>query len=248
VEHLENCDALEVEIDRFADVLESAELDASVPGCPDWSVKDLALHLGTVHRWAERLTANVASNYQSPKSMDLVLEPVGAPWIRSGGRQLLDTLRAGDPAAPMWTWGVDQHLGWWSRRQLHETLVHRTDLEAACQVSPAVRAEIAVDAIDELLVNLERAAVFSPKVREIRGSSDVLNIRTTDVDAGWSIRLQPDGFEVSPVQKSPDAELSGPAFELLLVLYRRLALSDSRVVPYGSDELLHLWLANSALE
>jgi uncharacterized protein (TIGR03083 family) len=246
--HRENCATLEIEINRFGDVLELADSDAPVPGCPDWTVKDLALHLGTVHRWAERLVADVSPNYQSPTSMGLVLEPVNPSWIRSGGSQLLNTLGAGDPAAPMWTWGAEQRLGWWSRRQLHETLVHRTDLEAACRIKSAMSAAIAADAIDEFLVNLECAAVFSPKVREIKGSGEVLGIRTTDAGMGWSIRLTPDGFEVSHVVESPDVELSGSAQELLLVLYRRLAWSESQLVHSGNEELINLWLANSALE
>ena len=58
--HLDYCDALGAEITQFADVLATADFDDPVPGCPDWSVGDLAQHLGTVHRWAERLVANVA--------------------------------------------------------------------------------------------------------------------------------------------------------------------------------------------
>jgi uncharacterized protein (TIGR03083 family) len=248
MDHRQNCDALAIEINRFGDVLEGADFEVPVPGCPDWTVRDLALHLGTIHRWAERLVANVAQIRQSSLSMGLVLEPVGPTWIRSGGRELLDTLDAGDPAAPMWTWGADQHLAWWSRRQLHETLIHRTDLEAARGIISEVSTELAADAIDEFLVNLKCAAVFSPKVREIKGSGEVLTIRAIDADWGWSVHLRPDGFEITGLEGSGDAELSGPALELLLVLYRRLALSRSRLVHSGRRDVLDVWLANSALE
>jgi uncharacterized protein (TIGR03083 family) len=246
--HLDYCDALELEISRFADVLATATFDDPVPGCPDWSVGDLALHLGTIHRWAERLVADVATTRQSSSAMGLVLEPVGAPWIRDGGEQLVETLRRSDPAAPMWTWGADQHLGWWARRQLHETLVHRADLEAACGLTSDVPADFAADAIDEFLVNLECAGTFSPLVREIRGSGEVLNILATDGKNAWSVELTPDGFTVGAQGESGDAELSGPALDLLLVLYRRLALSDSSVLSSGSGALVDFWLAHCALE
>lgn len=246
--HLDYCDALGAEITQFADVLAAADFDDQVPGCPDWSVGDLAQHLGTVHRWAERLVANVASERESPGAMGLVLEPVGSPWIREGGEQLLETLRTSDPAAPMWTWGADQHLGWWSRRQLHETLVHRIDLEAASGITADVAAPIAADAIDEFLVNLECAGAFSPLVREIRGSGEVLNILATDAQKAWSVALTPEGFTIGGPNESGNAELSGPALDLLLVLYRRLALSASSVSASGSRALVDFWLAHSALE
>jgi uncharacterized protein (TIGR03083 family) len=244
--HLENCDELAVEIGRFGDVLETAHFKNRVPGCPDWSVGDLALHLGTVHRWAEHLVATVAPERQSSASMGLVLEPVGSAWIREGGAQLLETLRSGDPAAPMWAWGGDQHLGWWSRRQLHETLVHRTDLEAACGIKSHVSPAIAADAIDEFLVNL-KFATFSPLVQEIRGSGETFEILATDVDQGWSVQLIPDGFEITAPRGSSNAQLSGSAFELLLVLYRRVPLSASPVLSSGNQEVVNFWLDHSEL-
>lgn len=242
------CDALENEIDRFAVVLETASLDASVPGCPDWSVRDLALHLGTVHRWAENLVSNLAPHRRSPTSMDLVLEPVNSSWIREGGAQLLATLRAGNPSEPMWTWGADQHMGWWSRRQLHETLVHRMDLEAACGANSHAPTVIAADAIDEFLVNLKCAEVFSPQVRELRGSGEVLQIVAADAKRSWSIQFQEDGFELTADVTPGEAALSGPAVELLLVLYRRLPLDATSVTVTGKQEIADFWLTHSALE
>ena len=44
-----------------------------------------------------------------------------------------------------------------------------------------------------------------------------------------------------------DAEISGPAVDLLLVLYRRQALSDSQLAAAGDLALVDFWLAHSAL-
>jgi uncharacterized protein (TIGR03083 family) len=248
MDHLEHCAALEVEIDRFADLVAVASPEIPVPGCPDWSLADLALHLGTIHRWAEHLVRVAAPAYQSADSMNLDRGPVDGDWIRNGGTRLLKTLRTGDPDQSMWAWGLDQHLRWWSRRQLHETLIHRMDADLANGHSPTTEPEIAVDAIDEFLVNLKSAAAFSPKVREIHGTGEVLRLKTSDTGASWSIRLTPDGFDLVDETAPSEAAIEGSVVELLLVLYRRLPFSSAHVSCSGNQVLIDFWLEHSALE
>jgi uncharacterized protein (TIGR03083 family) len=248
VNHLEHCDALEVEIDRFATVLEGANDATMVPSCPEWSVNQLAEHLGHVHRWAEHLVRVRATQRVPSKEMDFARGPVNAPWIRSGGASLLATLRSGNPEESMWAWGVDQHLRFWSRRQLHETFVHRLDLELAVGRAPVVDPLVASDAIDEFLVNLESAGDFSPDVREIRGGNELIQITVTDVAGLWTIELMDSGFRLIDSTSTPHVELSGPAKELLMVLYRRQAIVDVNVTVKGDRTLIDYWLANSAFE
>jgi uncharacterized protein (TIGR03083 family) len=185
----------------------------------------------------------------SSTEMGLESGPVDATWIRTGGGALLSTLRAADPSIPMWAWGRDQHVGFWSRRQLHETLVHRIDLELARGEQPGADGPIAADGIDEFLVNLESAARFSPKVRKLKGNDEQLVVRAGDEPAAWTITLTQKGFDVeSGAADRPVATISGPALTLLLVLYRRQALDDATVDLDGSRDLVEFWLANSALE
>src|SRR5271157_1494883 len=169
MDHLEHCDLLAIEIERFAALLETASPSTPVPSCPGWTVDNVALHLGTVHRWAEHLVRFRAGARIPSSEMGLDEGPADGEWIRLGGAALLGTLRASDPADPMWAWGSDQHVRFWSRRQLHETLVHRFDLEIAGGHRPAAAAHVAADTIDEFLVNLARAEYFSPKVALLRG-------------------------------------------------------------------------------
>ena len=72
-----------------------------------------------------------------------------------------------DPGSSMWAWGADQHARFWSRRQLHETLVHRCDLELAQSGRPSVPAHLAADTIDEFLDNL--AAFAEGVLRPVAG-------------------------------------------------------------------------------
>lgn len=246
--HREDCDALEVEIDRFASVYEGANNATMVPSCPEWSIHALAEHLGHVHRWAEHIVRVRATQRVPSAEMDFARGPLSAQWFRSGGASLLATLRSANPDEPMWAWGADQHLRFWSRRQLHETFVHRIDLELAVGRAPVVDALVASDAIDEFLVNLESAGDFSPQVREIRGGNELLRLAATDVEGTWTIQLLDSGFRLIDSTQPPHVELSGSAKDLLMVLYRRQAIVDVNVVVEGDRNLIDFWLANSAFE
>jgi len=246
--HLEHCDLLAVEIERFAAFVDTASPSTPVPSCPGWTVDDVAFHLGTVHRWAEHLVRVRAAARIPSSEMGLDEGPADGEWIRLGGSALLGTLRASDPADSMWAWGSDQHVRFWSRRQLHETLVHRFDLEIAEGHRPAAAAHIAADTIDEFLVNLAKAEYFSPKVALLRGRGESIVLRATDTGKAWTVRLDPDRFDVLAGEQKATASLSGRAVTMALVLYRRLSLAESDLDVTGAHGLVEFWIANSALE
>ncbi len=253
MEHRQHCDLLAGEVERFADLIGSGRrgaglFDVPVPSCPGWSIGDLTEHLGTVHRWAEHLVRARAPKRVPSHEMGLGEPQRSAEWLRAGGQALVATLRAADPEAPMWAWGADQHVRFWSRRQLHETLVHRTDVELALGQPPAAGVAVAADAIDEFLVNLSGAAYFSPRVNSLRGDGKRLSFRATDLDREWSVSLRPEDFEVGGPVGEPDATMAGPALTLLLVLYRRLPVDAAGVQSAGDRSLIELWWANSALD
>ncbi len=180
--------------------------------------------------------------------MDLDRGPPTPAWIVEGGTSLSATLRGADPDGAMWAWGADQHVRFWSRRQLHETLVHRIDLELAGAGEPTAAADVAADAIDEFLVNLSSAAAFSPGVRELMGHAGHLAFTELDGGRRWVVALEPDGISVAPNDLTADAELEAGALELLLVLYRRRALREATAVRRGDQGLLDYWFDHSALE
>src|SRR5262245_6194050 len=137
MDHATHCDLLEAELGNVDAAFRAADPAAQVPSCPDWTVAQLATHLGSVHRWAQTI---VAEHHQKwlPCSDATVDVPGGnsgaddwADWLAVGGETLVDTLRRADPDDPVWVWGADRHVRWWSRRQLHETVVHRVDAELA---------------------------------------------------------------------------------------------------------------------
>ena len=248
MDHPQHCDALEQEITRFAVHYDQIDPLMAIPSCPKWTAHDLAQHLGTIHRWAEFLVRSRAPKRIPSTEMGLDDGPATGEWLSCGGHGLLTTLRAGNPKEPMWAWGRDQRLGFWSRRQLHETLVHRMDLELASRIEVTTSPTIAADAIDELLTNLWSAAHFSSRVLLLIGQGETLRIRATDIEASWDIKLNPDAFELVSGVSSPQVTISSTALELLLVLYRRRTCNEAELAVEGDDSLFEFWIANSALE
>ncbi|MEU0603116.1 maleylpyruvate isomerase family mycothiol-dependent enzyme [Streptomyces sp. NPDC006393] len=242
--------ALDQEGRLLAAAAEEAGTDAVVPTCPDWRVRDLLGHTGAVHEWAASF---VADGHTSPR-------PIGDPpaldgaelvaWYRDGHRRLVDTLAGAPAAVACWTFhpapqDPPSPLAFWTRRQAHETAVHRFDAEQARGGTPTpIDGEFAVDGIDELLRGFHarsRSRVRTPDPR-------VLRVRATGTadgaDAVWTVRLS-DGPPVTVREASAaaDAELSGPAEMLYLALWNRVP------VPHvtGDDSLVALWRDTSAI-
>lgn len=258
-DHARHCDALEAEVAAFAEVAAGADLDEPVPSCPGWSVAELVRHLGAMHRWAGGTVRVSAPRRLSLRELGVSFPVVPGdhlPWFDEGAERLLEILRAADPDAPVWAWGVDQHARFWSRRMLFETAVHRADLEIACGLRPAVAAEAAADGMDELLANLDRAAAFAPKVENLRGDGEVLAFEAADLGSRWVFRLLPDHFEWSRhdgPDRGPDggaaadATVRGGASDVFLFLWGRRKLGDPDLEFTGNDDLLVHWVENSAI-
>jgi uncharacterized protein (TIGR03083 family) len=247
VNHAQYCDELEIEVDRFATGLAGADMSARVPTCPDWSIEDLTRHLGRVHRWATALVRERATSRISLGTMSIDSDVVDAEWLRSGGRALVDVLRSANPDDAMWAWGADQHVRFWSRRQLHETFVHRLDLEAATRTLSYIDPVIALDATDEFLANMKSDGDISLHARDGR-KSEVFQISATVPLGQWSVRLGVDNYEFVDSTDTPDAELSGPASELLKALLHRGELANSDVGVTGDETLVEYWLSQTAFQ
>ena len=245
--HADFCQALELEIERFAATMSLVPGETTVATCPGWTVDDTALHLGVIHRWAEELV-RVRAPKRIPRVTPTLEEVAVSPeWMREGGRQLVSTLREADPDAAMWAWGFDQHVRFWSRRQLHETLVHRIDLELAGGIEPTAAAPLASDAIDEFLYNLQKVS-NSSATTSLSGTGERLVLRTDDADGVWTITLRNGGFDILPEMGGYDALVEGPALSLLLAIVRRRSLSEGPLQVSGAQQLVDFWLANSEFD
>ncbi|MFF8594254.1 maleylpyruvate isomerase family mycothiol-dependent enzyme [Streptomyces sp. NPDC015220] len=242
--------ALDREGRLLAAAAEEAGSDAEVPTCPGWRVRDLLRHTGVVHEWA---AAFVADGHTSPRPMGDPPRFDGAElvaWYRERHRRLVHTLRTAPAGVECWTFhpapqSPPSPLAFWTRRQAHETAVHRFDAESARGgATTAIGGGFAVDGIDELLRGFHARARSGVRVAEPR----VLRVRVTDAaddtDAVWTVRLS-DGppATVRNSAGAADAELAGPADRLYLALWNRAPVPSVT----GDGSLLALWRETSAI-
>ncbi|MEU4896922.1 maleylpyruvate isomerase family mycothiol-dependent enzyme [Streptomyces sp. NPDC044780] len=222
----------------------AAGVDAPVPTCPGWRVRDLLEHLGGVHLWATRFVAEgLAERVPAPAAPELDEAGLVA-WYRECHRALVDTLTAADPEVKCFTFlPAPSPLEFWARRQAHETAVHRVDAEAArggdfSRCTP----EFAADGVDELLIgfhSLARSRVRTEVPRTLRVSA-------SDRDAVWTIRLSEDVPRIERGgEGAADCELGGPAHDLYLALWNRLPITALSVA--GDAELATLWRERSGI-
>lgn len=242
----EYCDELDREVDRFADALANADPAARVPSCPEWSVQELTEHLGKVHRWAHELVRTRATARIPMPAVELGAHEIRGQWLRSGGHSLADGLRSADPDESMWAWGADQHVRFWARRQLHETLVHRIDLELATGETSWIDPAIAVDAVDEFLANVKSDRDIAVRARTEHPDGERLEIRAAGSSKSWGIELSADEYCFVDEVIKPDASLSGEPAELLAAVLRRRPLAACEVVIEGDGSLVEHWLAETA--
>ncbi|HET6633673.1 MAG TPA: maleylpyruvate isomerase family mycothiol-dependent enzyme [Streptomyces sp.] len=239
-------DALEREGAALLAAAEDAGLDADVPTCPQWQVRDLLLHTSNVHRWASGYVRDERSS-PVPIGGEKAEDEDLPDWYRSGLAELVESLRAAGDDVRCWTFlrGSPSPRAFWARRQAHETAVHRVDAELAAgrELTP-VSETFAADGVDELLTGFharERSRVRSPRPR-------TLCLRATDgAQRQWTLLLgdePPRLLREEP--EAPDCTVSGPAGTLYLTLWNRLHYGDGLVIE-GDAALAELWRETSAI-
>jgi uncharacterized protein (TIGR03083 family) len=258
VEIAEHIDALRQHGTLLADAAERAGLDAPVPPCEPWLVKDLLRHTGYIHRWAARhITERPATVLDGP-SEDEILKTGAADgellaWFRAGHAALVQTLEAADPALQTATFiAAPSPLAFWARRQAHETAIHRADAESALGTLPCYPPPYAADGIDELIMGFGRRRKYQPRADH----EGVLRIRAVDTGDEWHIEahegsMHPRRGPARPAGATPAADaasddrpgctVTGPASGLYLFLWNRGDAASTGVTIDGAPEILAAW-------
>jgi uncharacterized protein (TIGR03083 family) len=211
---------------RMTAAARATSADAPVPTCPEWMSRDLIRHTGGIHRWATRFVAEARAE---PGSQTLEEVAGGWPgdeeladWFEAGYLGLAAALEAAPPDLQCWTFlRAPSPLAMWSRRQAHETAMHRVDAELTAgrtvdHLSPFTPA-FAADGVDELLTCFVPRR--STQLRAERPAT--LGVRCADDEGAWVLTIGPDGVTTATGAGDADCTVRGAAEDLYLALWNR---------------------------
>ena len=212
----EHMAALEASGARLGDYAAEAGLEAPVPTCPEWTVRELVAHQAMVHRWA---TAHIRGDDpdQSPTQTQ-ILESVTdlVPYYREGLAGVVAALGDAPPGLEAMTFLKDAPppREFWARRQAHETTIHMVDVQAAllgaCSTSgeAALEVSLATDGLDELL----RGFFTRGKSKLYDGTPVVVVVAPNDVGRRWVLRVDERLSVDSGDDDAPDADARAHRF------------------------------------
>ncbi|SFC01781.1 maleylpyruvate isomerase family mycothiol-dependent enzyme [Streptomyces aidingensis] len=208
------------ELDAFRACLAGGELSAPVETCGEWTLLDLAGHLGGQNLWVATAVTERRGDYRAgppPRERAALLA-----WYDTTCAAMLEAL-SGDPAAEAWTFHPPHTIGFWQRRRALETLIHRWDAEHALG-GPAGPPDpaLAADGVAEVFeIMAPRQIVRGRAAEPVRA----LRVAATDTDGSWTY---------GPGE--PVATVSGPAGDLLLLLWGRLPHTAPSLTWHGDPE------------
>jgi uncharacterized protein (TIGR03083 family) len=229
---------------RVAQLAEGADMDARVPSCPDWAMRDLLFHHGMVFRWIGEIVARRATERVSFREVPDREMPAGgeAAWLLAGADRTVAALREVGPDQAVWGWACGGGTRWWGRRIAHETSVHRVDAELTVGARPEVDPVSAADNIDELLTNaFDLSGSGLDKRVAQSGAEGSLHLHTTDTPGEWQLLRTDEGFSLDYGHGKADAAVRGSARDVMLWLNGRLPHGEAGPERFGEERLPGLW-------
>jgi uncharacterized protein (TIGR03083 family) len=125
----------------------AASPDLPVPQYPGWTLDDLLYHTAGVHGRTmlvcrERAEERVQSP-RCPEGMSVLA------WYQQTLEGLLAVFRDSDPTIRVWGFGSQPTIGFWERRMVIETGVHRRDASQAVGDESPISDLVATSGLDE---------------------------------------------------------------------------------------------------
>ncbi|HSJ45244.1 MAG TPA: maleylpyruvate isomerase N-terminal domain-containing protein [Euzebyales bacterium] len=228
--------ALDVLRDAAEELADTAVQDLSRDAVtyPGWSIADLVVHTGRIHRWVTEIVRTLAT--QRLAQPDVAQRPddlIG--WFRAGAADVMDALAATSPTTPVWTFAGEPTVGFWRRRMALETTIHRWDVQRVFGDAPPIADDVAVAGVTEAL-----EIYLEPRLRgaEVCGDGEIVGLRALTGANSWAVRLQPDAIEVLRTDHA-DAWVEGTPADLWLFLMGRAPrdVLDVRGPAEGVDRL-----------
>jgi uncharacterized protein (TIGR03083 family) len=190
-----------------------------VPSCPEWTLEDLAWHVGVVqHFWAVNVREGNPSSPRETIDDELASDlDTFTAWCRNATRELLDALEEVGDEWPCWVWWGEPALaGAVARHQVQEAAIHAWDGANALGLATPLAPAVAADGVGEFL-HVHHNAIAVP-------AGAGVSLHATDLDLVWRV-----GAEES-------VRVSASASTLVLFLNGRVPLEALEVV--GNAQLV----------
>lgn len=197
----------------------AADLDAPVPPCPGWTVRDAVEHTAMVYAHKSNVLETGAFEEGEWPPPGLTYDDV-LEFYDEQLHRLLDNLRTRDPAAHAGTWyEPDQTVGFWVRRMMQETVVHRADVESASGPLSRVDDAVAIDGIDELIECFLSFDTWAYPKDLGTGQRIAVSV----AGSNWTVTLTPETpIFARSAEGDVDATISGEPSDVLFALWNRL--------------------------
>ena len=211
-----------------AAIAAAPDLDAQVPTCPDWTLRDLAQHIGMGRfAWGATVTAGPGATGKvvpdDVPEMPRDREELVA-WLAAAAQSLLDALEGVDPERGCWApWTDSQSPSTCravARHQVQEIAVHTYDAQLTIGAPEPLPSEVAVDGVEEFLLTCVATTYAWPH------EPAVLDYVVTE-GPSWRMRFDGAGADVDRWHdEHTGADLVGraTASDLVLSFYARVPL------------------------
>ncbi|GIG70492.1 maleylpyruvate isomerase family mycothiol-dependent enzyme [Phytomonospora endophytica] len=218
-----------------AAIASAPDLDARVPSCPDWNLRELAQHVGDGRRRQAAIVA-AGPGAQPPAKTD----PTGAPtaprdhaaldtWLAESTELMLAAMREAGPDRGCWTWWgrsqAPENCGALARHQVQELAVHTYDAQLTQGAAQPLPTDVAVEGVDEFLTTVAATNVpwpFKPATIDMHATEG----------RSWRLTLNADGVrsdDLDPDAEPGDLTVRGTAGEMVLYLYDRVPFDSLEV-------------------
>lgn len=213
--------------------LRAGPLDAPVPSCPDWTLADLAFHIGEFAGWWTHVLCE-GTGRPTTESANAPEGEARAGWCADLLARLVEELENTPPDTAVWTWAKeDKTARFPARRSANELAVHRFDAELARGQEQPIDPALAADGIDEIFVMLANRGDLPG------GAGETLHLHATDRDAEWMLTIGADGIDMRHEHAKGDMAVRAAVSDLELLLYQRPTLGQ--VDRFGDARPLELF-------
>jgi len=232
----------------FGDLIASGDPATPVPTCPGWTLKQLFRHVGRGNRWAAQIIADRRVAELDPRAVRDGRPPdnpdAAIAWLNDGAALILKAIDQVGTDTRVWTSLGPKPTGWWTRRQVHDTVVHRADAALALGGEFDEPADLAADAVSGWLDRVCSEATKYHRVPLEPGQR--LRLHATDDGLGptgeWTVVNDEDGIWWSHNHGKGTVALHGSAKALLLAITRRGTAANLGVEVLGDTAVWDAWL------